>query len=274
MPSELIQAFWLGLLQGLTEFLPVSSSGHLVLLPALLAWEPPSLQFAVMVHMGTLLALILVYVQDLLHMVRSLWRTVRWQRLADYAARDSLYILVASVPAGVAGVVLQPYITAAMDQPRMAAMGLCGTGVLLGGSELWARWRERELYMEEMSLRQAVVMGLGQALALWPGVSRSGAAMAAGRSQGLPRDGVARFSFLLGVPVMLGAGVWELVAQEESRMLLQGQMGLPLLVGFVTSFLAGFAAIRLLLRFVRRHSLYLFALYCLSVGLGVLWILP
>ncbi len=274
MSAEWVQALLLGLLQGLTEFLPISSSGHLVVVPALLAWAPPSLLFAVTVHMGTLLALVLVYSRDMLHILRSLWQTVRRRRLADYAARDGIFILVASIPAGVAGVMLQPYIAATLSQPRVAAIGLCCTGLLLGGSELWARWREQERYMEELTLGQAVIMGVGQALALLPGISRSGATMAAGRAQGLDREGVARFSFLLGVPIMLGAGLLEFLTLEDPRGLLQEQAGLPLLAGFVASVLAGTVAIKTLLRIVRRHSLYPFAVYCVAVGGATLWFLP
>lgn len=270
MSTELVRALLLGVLQGLTEFLPISSSGHLVVVPALLAWELPSLLFTITVHLGTLLALVLVYVQDLLHIARSLWQTVRWRRLADYAARDGLYVLVASIPAGVAGVVLQPFVAATMSQPRVAAAGLCCTGLLLGGSEMWARWRERERYIEEMTLGQAWIMGLGQALALLPGISRSGATMAAGRAQGLDRAGVARFSFLLGIPLMCGAGLLEILTLEDPRVLLQEQVGLPLLVGFGASALSGMVAIKALLRLVRKHSLFPFAVYCVAVG-GAMW---
>ncbi len=267
MSSELFQAFVMGLVQGLTEFLPISSSGHLVILPSLLAWEPPSLLFAITVHLGTLMALVLAYSQDLLTMAKSVWRTLRWRRMADYAARDGFFILTASIPAAATGVVLQPYMENLLNQPRIAAAGLCGTGLLLGGSEFLARWRERELYIEEMSLWQALIMGLGQTLALLPGISRSGATMAAGRIQGLNRTGVVRFSFLLGVPIMLGAGMWEIVTLEDPIRLMQSKAGLTLLVGFVTSALSGLAAIKMLLRFVRRYSLSLFALYCVVAGL-------
>lgn len=266
MATELFRALCLGLLQGLTEFLPVSSSGHLVLLPALLGWPSSTLLFAIVVHWGTLTALIAVYAGDIRRMITGLWRSVRLGRWADYSGRDGAFIILATLPAGLGGILLKPVIEDAMERPLWAGAGLLITALLLAGGEVLAARRGRYRYAEEMTLGNALQMGVGQALALLPGISRSGAVMAFGRMQGLERPGVARFAFLLGIPAIAAAGVWELISLEDPLDLLWGQEGMALLVGFLASAGAGFLAIKGLLRFVRRYSFVPFALYCLAVG--------
>ena len=268
---ELYQALVLGILQGLTEFLPISSSGHLVVLPTLLQWSPPSLLAAVAVHMGTLLSICWVFRRNIRDMARDMWRTLTYKRWASYQAREGYFICLAAIPSAAAGYYLRPVLAAAMSSPTTAAYGLCVTALLLGGSELIAQRREQYRYIEELTWLDTVWMGLGQALALVPGISRSGATMAMGRAQSLERSGVARFSFLMGLPVMLGAGLLEFRNALATDAFGLTAQGLPLAVSFLASALSGVLAIRFLMNFVRRRGLMPFAFYCLILGLGLLY---
>lgn len=272
MPSDLVRALVLGIVQGMTEFLPVSSSGHLILFAALLDWEPPSLLFAATVHWGTLLSLLLVYARDVLQIGAGMWHSVRQGRLANYHAREGFFILLATLPAIGVGLWLKPYWALATDTPLLAMVGLCCTALLMGGSELWAAWREHRRYVEEMTWLNALLMGVGQAVAIVPGISRSGAAMAAGRMQLLERPGVARFSLLLGMPAILGAGLLELLSLHQAGALSAQIVDANLWAGFGASTLSGFLAIKMLIRFVRKRSLLVFAFYCLAVGTVLLWV--
>lgn len=270
---EMVQSLVLGILQGLTEFLPMSSSGHLVILPSLLGWPQPSLQAAVVVHMGTLLSIIWTFRQDLLGMAQEMWRTIPHRRWYSYRAREGYFICLATIPAAAAGYFLRPLLASAISSPATAAYGLLLTAFLLGGSEIYARLRERSRYIEEISWIDGLLMGLGQALALLPGVSRSGSTMAVGRARGLDRPGVARFSFLMSIPVMLGAGMLEISnISTESVSSLTAQ-GLPLVVSFAASGVSGLLAIRFFMNFVKRHSLLPFAVYCMALGIAMLYYL-
>ena len=270
-PADWFQALVLGMVQGLTEFLPISSSGHLVLVPALLGWDAPSLSFAVALHWGTLLAVLWAFRRDLKRMARDMGRSARRRRMVSYEARDGFFLLVASLPAAGAGSVLRPWLTEAMDGPFLAALGLCVTAMLLGGCELVGRCRERRRYIEEMTWLDALLMGLGQALALAPGISRSGATMAVGRMRLLDRPGAARFSFLMGIPVMLGAGFLETLISWQDGAWRNGFLDANVWIGVAASALCGLAAIKVLLGYVRRRSFMPFALYCLAVGLLALY---
>ncbi len=267
---ELYQALVLGILQGLTEFLPISSSGHLVILPAALQWSPPSLLMAVTVHMGTLLSICWAFRQNIWTMVRDMGRTLTHRRWVSYQAREGYFICLATIPAAVAGYYLRPFLVDAISSPATAAYGLCVTAALLGGSELFAHWREQHRYVEELTWWDAVLMGLGQVLALVPGISRSGATMAVGRAQSLERVGVARLSLLMGLPIMLGAGLLEFRSALAVDVFSLTAQGLPLAVSFLASALSGVLAIRFLMNFVRRRGLLPFAVYCLILGLGLL----
>ena len=268
-PADWFQALVLGMVQGVTEFLPISSSGHLVIVPALLRWDAPSLSFAVALHWGTLLSVLWAFRRDLKRMAQDMGRSARLRRLVSYEARDGFFLLLASLPAAGVGYGLRPWLAEAMDGPFFAALGLCATALLLGGSELVGRWRERRRYIEEMTWWDALLMGLGQALALAPGISRSGATMAMGRLRLLDRPGAARFSFLMGIPVMLGAGFLETLVSWQDGAWHNGFLDANAWIGVAASALCGLAAIKVLLGYVRRRSFMPFALYCLAVGLGL-----
>ena len=273
----------LGIVQGLTEPLPISSSAHLVLVPWLLGWPEHSLTFDVALHMGTLAALLLFFWRDLLLLVRA-WLPERGAPLgvvpgtatagAPATADDPLRrqqrrlglgIVVGSIPAALIGVLFADQIEAGLRSPvTIAALLIVGAVVLAVADRMGAR----RLELADVGLTQALIVGLAQALALAPGVSRSGITLTAALFIGLTREAGARYAFLLGIPVTAGAGVFQL------RRLLRD--GIPVderaafALGVFCSLVVGLLAIRFLLRYVRQHSLNLFVYYRLALGLIVL----
>lgn len=258
-----IQALLLGLLQGATEFLPVSSSGHLVLVPWLLGWPAPGLAFDTLVHWGTAVAVVGYFWRDWLELLKGAWEAVRSRSLNDPRARLALWIVVATVPGALAGWLLEDFFEGMFARPAAAAGFLLVTASILTLVESWSR-REKEL--PQMTWLDALLVGLAQAAAILPGISRSGSTIAAGMARGQKRQHAARFSFLLSTPVILGAGLLQLTNLAEVGGL-TGQLPM-LVVGFLAALLAGLACIHFLLRYLQRRPLYPFAIYCALVGLG------
>ncbi len=275
---DLFKAFVLGFVQGASEFLPVSSSGHLVIVPWLFGWPSSSLLFDTVVHLGTLLSILAVFGRDFAAIVRATLRSLPvilktgglTSSLTDINARLGWFIVLGSVPAAITGLLFKDALERLYHTPQAAAFFLAVTALLLAGSEWMSRNVGARAPLPAMSFRQSFLIGLAQAAALAPGISRSGTTIAAALAQGLRREAATRYSFLLGAPAFLGAGllqVGDMLATEPSAVFAE----LPaLLVGFITSALCGYAAIRFLLAYVRRNSLYLFAGYCLLVSLAVL----
>ena len=275
----IFQALVLGIVQGATEFIPVSSSGHLTLVPWLLNWTfDPTLKgaFDVIAHWGTLLAVVGVLWRDLLALVRGGLRTVRprWPRPAhrfltrlarNAEGRLAWLILIGSLPAAAAGLLFEDFFEMLFGTPRIVSLLLLVTAGLLAASE-WLGRPGRDL--PTLTVFDALCIGIGQATAIAPGISRSGATMAFGLARGIRRDGAARFSFLLATPVILGAGMWQLKdLLGDSSWLVH----LPtLLIGFVASGLSGYLCIHFLLGYLRRGKLYPFAVYCTVAGLACL----
>lgn len=272
----MFRALVLGAVQGLTEFVPVSSSAHLVLVPFLAGWPVPDLAFDVAVHLGTALAVILYFARDLGAIVAGAARTtVGRGRDGDRGhARLALLLVIGSIPAGVAGLLLEGLFerlfTTSEDVERIgapvAALFLLGTAALMWGAELvYSRSRRPRRDVDAVGVADAVLIGLFQALAIAPGISRSGATISAGIFRGLSRDAAARFSFLLAVPAIAGAG---LVALPD----LPADADVAALAGATAvSTLTGFAAIAFLLRYLRTRTLKPFAVYCVlasAVALG------
>lgn len=264
----MFRAAVLGLVQGLTEFVPVSSSAHLVLVPFLVRWPIPDLAFDVAVHLGTALGVILYFARDLAAILAGTWRWALRRGSAEDSERARLLGLLAigSVPAGVAGILLEGlfedlFTTAeSVDDigAPVTALFLIGTAAILWAAEaVYARRGERERRdLGDIRVADAVVVGLFQALAIAPGLSRSGATIGAGVFRGLRRDAAARFSFLLSIPAILGAG---LVALRDVP---AGTDWGPIALGAAVAAVAGFAAIAFLLRYLRTRTMRPFAFYC------------
>ncbi len=266
----------MGIVQGLTEFLPVSSSGHLVIVPSLLGWEDPfitSLEFSVMLHIGTLIALLVYFRRDWLRLVPAGLATIRDRSFAgDPDRRLAWLIAAATVPALVAGFLLSD-----LAENQFRQVGLVALMLVVGAAILWLAERSgrRDRTIDGMSVPVAVAIGGAQALALVPGISRSGISIAAGLFAGLEREAAARFSFLMATPVTAAAGAYEglTLLRGESDVVVQGG---PLLVGMVASLVAGFVAIALLLRFLRTRSTDIFVAYriLLALTVVVVWLGP
>ena len=266
VPLDAFQAAVLGLVQGLTEFLPISSSGHLILVPWLLGWEPHSLAFDAALHLGTMIALLAYFWRDWLRLARAvLAGVVNAEARRDPDWRLAGLLLLGSIPAGVIGFVLESTIERLVRQPWSIALLLAMFGLLLWYADRAGR-QHRDL--EKVGVRDALVIGLAQVLALAPGVSRSGITMTAGLLLGLNRAAAARFSFLLSTPITLVAALYSL-----RKLVGPGadSTGLGVfLVGVVSAAIFGLLAIGFLLRFIQRNSLTVFVGYRLGLAALVL----
>jgi undecaprenyl-diphosphatase len=268
----IIQAIILGMVQGLTEFLPISSSGHLVLVPHLFGWEIQHEQafiFDVLVQLGTLLAVIVYFWKDLVGILEAFLRgLIARQPFKDSQARMGWYLILATFPAMVIGWFLKEVVEAAFTSPAVTAGFLLLTAVLLLVAELVGK-RDRKL--GDVNWIDAVWIGAFQVLALFPGVSRSGATISGGMTRNLGRSVAARFSFLMAVPVMVAAGL--LAILDLIRIPDAGLFLLPLLIGFVSAAVTGYLAIRWLLGYLANRSLYIFIIYLVIVSVIILVLL-
>jgi undecaprenyl-diphosphatase len=272
--DTVLQALIMGIVQGLTEFLPISSSGHLIIVPFLTGWDDAfitSLAFSVMLHIGTLFALVAYFRADWMRLVPAGLATLRDRSFRDDPDRRLAWLLAAStIPAALAGVLLGDVI-----ENEFRRVGLVALMLVVGGAVLWLadRRRRRDRGVSDLSFPIAIGIGAAQALALVPGISRSGISIAAGRLAGLDREAAARFSFLMATPITAGAGVF------EARRLLAGESGVdvsfaPLIVGMVAAAISGLVAIHFLLRYVRTRSLDVFVWYrvALAAVVVVVWL--
>ena len=259
--DSLIQALVMGVVQGLTEFLPISSSGHLIIVPFLLGWDDAfinSLAFSVMLHIGTLFALLVYFRSDWMALVPAGLAAARDRSFKGDPNRRLAWLLVAAtIPAAIAGLLLGDLIETAFRE-----VGLVAVTLVVGGGILWLADRQgsRDKGVNDVGLRIALGIGIAQAAALVPGISRSGISISAARFAGLDRTAAARFSFLMATPVTAGASLFEL------RRLIAGEAGVSidvgaLVVGMVAAFVAGAVAIGGLLRYLRSSSLEVFVWY-------------
>ncbi|MBX3133160.1 MAG: undecaprenyl-diphosphate phosphatase [Gemmatimonadaceae bacterium] len=247
------QALVLGTLQGLTEFLPVSSSAHLSLTPWVLGWQPAGLAFDVALHLGTLVALVWYFRAEWLRLAVGAITLLRQRRPVDDASRQALFIVIATIPAGIAGLALEDLAETAFRAPIITAIAL-----VVMGAALWAVDAKAGIARarEQMTARDALLVGLAQCLALVPGVSRSGATITAGRALGFDRSSAAVFSFLMSLPIISAAAIFKVPdALRETG------LSLPLVVGIAAAAASSWVAIAVLLRFVRSRSYAVFAVY-------------
>jgi undecaprenyl-diphosphatase len=267
----LLQSIILGIIQGLTEFLPISSSAHLVIVPYVFEWQIPAQEafiFDILVQLGTLLAVIVYFRKDLYSIIVSVIDgLIHKHPLTEPMSRLGWVLVLGTIPAVIAGIAFTDPVERAFGNPMAVALLLFGTAGLLVIAELVGK-RNRQI--ESITWLDALIIGLFQALSLLPGISRSGSTMTGGMIRNLDRPSAARFSFLMSVPVMLGAGA---LAILDLLKLSGFTAQIPtLLAGFITSAIVGYLSIRWLLSFLIKRSFYIFAIYCAAVSIVILLI--
>ena len=265
----ILQSIVLGIIQGLTEFLPISSSAHLVIVPYLLEWKIPANEafvFDVLVQMATLVAVIIFFWRDLLAIIRAfLLGLFHKKPFQNPQARLGWYLILATIPAGILGFILKDSVEGAFANPLATAILLLFTaGILL----IAERTGKRTRGMENLNWKDALWIGSAQAFSIFPGISRSGATITGGMTRDLERPTATRFAMLMSIPIMLAAG---LLAGFELLQIPRLTSQLPVfLPGFAASAITGYLSIRWLLNYLTRHSLYGFSIYCTALALFVL----
>ncbi|MFQ5839518.1 MAG: undecaprenyl-diphosphatase UppP [Candidatus Methylomirabilales bacterium] len=260
------QAAMLGLIQGLTEFLPISSIAHLRIIPALLGWADPGAPLSAVLQLGTLVAVLVYFARDLGALTREAIRgLLRGRPLQSMEARLAWFILIGTLPIGIAGLLFQDFIEGGGRSLSVIASSLVGLALVLWLAEVRG---SRRLAMDRIGFLQSQAIGLAQALALVPGTSRSGVTITAGLFVGMTREAATRFSFLLGIPAILASGLYKLTGLLGSGI---EQIGWgDLLLGLAAAAISGYAAIDFLLKYLRRHTTYIFIWYRIGLGL-LLW---
>jgi len=257
-----LQAIALGLIQGLSEFLPISSSAHLTLAPWLFGWDDPGLAFDVALHFGTLLAVLWYFRMEWLTLIRATWGILTSGRIETPEKRRVVYLILATIPGAIGGLLLQSRAESAFRSPELIAIALIIMGIVL-----WVvdKLVDQSRVLGEMRWVDALLIGLAQVIALIPGVSRSGSTITTGRGLRFDRESAAEFSFLMSMPIIAAA-----VVLEGPKALHQSGFSNELMSGIAASAISGWLAISILMRYVSRHSYGIFAWYRIILGIAVL----
>jgi undecaprenyl-diphosphatase len=264
---SLLQSIVLGIVQGLTEFLPISSSAHLRIIPAFFGWSDPGAEFTAIIQLGTMAAVVIYFRRDLWNVATTWFRSLTRPRLrADLNARMGWYLIIGTIPIGIIGFLFRHQIETGARSLYLMGIMLIVLGLLLGAADSLG---SKKRTVESVTRKDAIVVGLAQALALIPGVSRSGATITAGLVMGLDREAAARFSFLLSVPAIVLSGLYELTKELGGSGSMDAGFG-SVVVATVVSFIVGYASIAFLLRWLTKHGLYIFVVYRVALGLIVL----
>ena len=276
----ILQALLLGIVQGLTEFIPISSSAHLIIVPWLFGWHDPaltSLSFDVALHLGTLVAVIWFFALDWVRLIRAGLASLLERKIGTDPDRRLAWLLVIGcIPGGIAGVLGESKIEALFHQPNVPIkmMAMIVMGIIIAALALILfiveRFSRHTRAMDSLTLKDAIVIGLAQALAIFPGVSRSGSTITAGLALNLKRESAARFSFLLSAPIILGAGLksgWDLFQQIHAGVGFSSADLLLFPFGFVAAAISGYFCIKYLLRFLQKNSTDVFVYYRWSLAI-------
>jgi undecaprenyl-diphosphatase len=256
------QALVLGIVQGLSEFLPISSSAHLALVPWILHWQDPGLAFDVALHFGTLVAVLWYFRAEWLALILAARDIVVRRRIETERERRVLFLILATIPGAIAGLAFEKQAESTFRDPRLIATTLIVMGMLLWALDRFAR---RDRTLAQMRWSDALLIGIAQMFAIIPGVSRSGSTITAGRALAFEREDAAVFSFLMSMPIIAAAAVLKMPQAVRE----QG-LSAPMIVGVLASALSGWLAIAVLLRIVTRHSYGVFAAYRIVLGAAVL----
>ena len=264
---NILQSIVLGLIQGITEFFPISSSGHLVIIPYFFGWDYPPLYFTVTVHFATLLAVLTVLYRDAWRIIRGfalgLFRR-KWRESTDF--KLGLYIIIATIPAVLVGLFLNDLNGSIYSKPLVVAVFLLVTAFILWGGEYRGRKVKQKNSLNYIS---SVASGIGQALAVFPGISRAGSTISFARFFGVKREEAVRFSFLLSIPIILGSFVFEL-SRSAGAVLNGGENTVwVLFAGLASAYLSGFFTIKYLLYLTKKKNLNIFAVYCICLSIAI-----
>ncbi len=263
---SVVQSIVLGIVQGLTEFLPISSSAHLRIVPAIFGWNDPGAQFTAIIQLGTMAAVVIYFWRDLLAVVTTWFRSLTRPALrVELHARMGWYLIIGTIPIAIFGFLFRNQIENGARSLYLMGTTLIVFGLVLGAADYLG---SKKRPVAAVNRKDAIIMGLAQALALIPGVSRSGATITAGLIMGLDREAAARFSFLLSVPAIVLSGLFGLV-KEVGRGSGNAGWG-AIIVATIVSFVVGYGAIAFLLKWLARHTLYIFVVYRVALGLVIL----
>jgi undecaprenyl-diphosphatase len=267
---DVFQALILGIVQGLTEFLPISSSGHLRIVPALLGWEDPGAAFTAVIQIGTLAAVLAYFRQDIVRIGRAWTRSLAGGGpKGDLDARMGWMMIVGTVPIVVCGLAFKDQIETSLRSLYVVAAAMIGLALLLAAAELWVRTRQQrgiaQKQLDQITWGDTLFTGMAQALALVPGSSRSGVTITAGLFAGMSRETAARFSFLLSLPSVFAAGAYQLY-KARGDLLATGQDVAALAVATFASLVVGYLSIAFLLSYLKTHTTYVFVAYRLLLG--------
>lgn len=264
---SILQSIVLGIIQGIAEFFPISSSGHLVIAPFFLGWDYPPLYFTVTVHFATLLAVLTVFYRDICRIIKAVALSIfkkEWRQTNDF--KTGVFIMISTIPAALAGYFMDDLFGGFFSNPLAVAGFLLLTAFILWGSE---KIGTRTALKTEFSFLTAVIVGIGQALAIFPGVSRSGTTISFARLFGIKRQEAVRFSFLLSIPIILGSFLFEISRSADLVFGNAGAVLWSLIAGLVSAYLAGYFAIKYLIYLVRKKNLNVFALYCICLSAAI-----
>jgi undecaprenyl-diphosphatase len=253
----IFHAIILGIVQGLGEFLPISSSAHLILAPWLFKFPDPGLAFDAALHFGTALAIIVFFWKDLLRLVKAWFASLAKRRAVSFDERFAWYMLIGSIPGGVFGILLEKKAETAFRAPLLIAATLAVMGVVLYAAD---RYSKKTKDINHVGWKDAILVGTAQAIAIIPGVSRSGITMTTSLFRNFKRADAARFSFLLSAPITVGAALY------EARKLLHGGINAPFFVGVIVSGIVGYLSIKYLLKYLQKSSFAVFAVYRLLLA--------
>lgn len=258
----IFRAIILGIIQGIAEFLPISSSAHLIIFPYLFGWEESGLAFDVALHFGTMMAVILIFFKDWWNLFVGAIKDVK-EKKKTTNGKMFWYLIIATIPAALTGVLLDNVIEDVIrNKVWIIALALAIMGLLIYVGDKWAsKHYKKETEFEDITLKQALIVGISQAFAVIPGFSRSGTTILAGRLQGISKEAITKFTFLLSVPVICGATILKV-----------GDLALTkeVIVGIITSFATGIIAIKFLLRYIKKHDFSIFAFYRVILAIIVL----
>jgi undecaprenyl-diphosphatase len=266
---DIIQAIIIGIVQGLTEFLPVSSSAHLVFVPEILKVQS-SLAFDTILHVGTLVAVLAYFWNDVIHIIKSFFsslidiprRQFRKGLQEDKFKKLAWFIIIGSIPAGLAGILFKSQFESLFSNVVAVGFFLIITGLLLWGSEMISRKVKDKTSLKKMTVKNSLIIGIAQAFAIAPGISRSGATISTGLFLGLERELAARYSFLLSIPAILGAA---LVQAKDISSVLDISTAATI-AGFLAAVISGYIAIKIVLKLIKERNLLIFAYYCWIIG--------